>query len=96
VGVQPVVLRLFWQSGSGNDSVTLGATGTNGQSWNVQMTFGTGNDTLTLAGGTAVQPNSLSGIIGMAGPPGGNSFAPTGSLAAGTWIIVPPFTIKNV
>jgi hypothetical protein len=87
---------LFWNSGNGNDSVTLGAAGTNGQAFTVQMQFGTGNDTLTLAGGTVAAPNSLSGFIDMGGPPGGNSFDPTGSLAAGNWVVVQPFTLQNV
>jgi hypothetical protein len=89
---------LHWTSGNGNDSVTFGdATNAAGEFWNVNMRFGTGNDTLTLAGnGTVASPEQLSGFIDMGGPPGGNSFDPTGSLAAGTWVIVPPFTLQNV
>jgi hypothetical protein len=88
---------LNWSSGNGNDSVTFGnATNVPG-AWNVHMRFGTGNDTLTLAGnGTVASPNALTGFIDMGGPPGGNSFDPTGSLAAGTWVIVSPFTLQNV
>jgi hypothetical protein len=88
---------LFWNSGNGNDSVTFGdATQTAGQVWNVFMQFGTGNDTLTLAGnGTPLAPNGLTGFIDMGGPPAGNQFDPTGSLAAGTWVTIPPFTIQN-
>jgi hypothetical protein len=88
---------LFWNSGNGNDSVTFGdATNVPG-TWNVNMRFGTGNDTLTLAGtGTVATPNALTGFIDFGGPPGGNSFDPTGSLAAGTWVTVQPFTIQNV
>jgi hypothetical protein len=88
---------LNWSSGNGNDSVTLGdATNVPG-TWNVSMRFGTGNDTLTLAGnGTVATPNSLTGFVDLGGPPGGNAFDPTGSLAAGTWVIVPPFTLQNV
>jgi hypothetical protein len=41
-------------------------------------------------------PERLTGTVDMGGPPGGNSFDPTGSLAAGTWITVSPFTLKNV
>jgi hypothetical protein len=89
---------LNWTSGNGNDSVTLGdATNAAGETWNVHMQFGTGNDTLTLAGnGTVAAPEALTGFIDMGGPPGGNSFDPTGSLAAGTWVIVSPFTLQNV
>jgi hypothetical protein len=88
---------LRWNSGDGNDSVTFGdATNAPGL-WNVHMQFGTGNDTLTLAGnGTVATPNKLTGFLDMGGPPGVNSFDPTGSLAAGTWIIVSPFTRQNV
>jgi hypothetical protein len=61
------------------------------------MTFGTGSDTLTLAGnGTLLTPNYLTGFVDMGGPPGGNSFDPTGSLAAGTWVVEQPFTLQNV
>jgi hypothetical protein len=87
---------LTWLSGNGNDSVTFGATGANGEFFNVNMRFGTGNDTLTLAGGTVATPNSLSGFIDMGGPPAGNSFDPTGQLAAMTWVTVSPFTLQNV
>jgi hypothetical protein len=85
-----------WTSGNGNDNVTLGAAGTNGQAFNVHMQFGTGNDTLALAGGTVATPNSITGFVDMGGPPGGNAFDPTGSLVAGTWVIVGPFTLQNV
>jgi hypothetical protein len=90
--------QLLWTSGNGNDSVTFGdATNAAGETWNVNMRFGTGNDTLTLAGnGTVASPEALTGFIDMGGPPGGNSFDPTGSLAAGTWVIVSPFTLQNV
>jgi hypothetical protein len=90
--------KLNWISGNGNDSVTFGdATNSAGEFWNVNMQFGTGNDTLTLAGnGTVASPEQLGGFIDMGGPPGGNSFDPTGSLAAGTWVIVSPFTLQNV
>ncbi|HZY85828.1 MAG TPA: hypothetical protein VFE78_13420 [Gemmataceae bacterium] len=90
--------QLRWTSGNGNDSVTFGdASNTPGGTWNVSMRFGTGNDTLTLAGnGTVATPNALTGFIDMGGPPGGNSFDPTGSLAAGTWVTVSPFTLQNV
>jgi hypothetical protein len=90
--------RLFWSSGNGNDSVTFGdGTNSAGETWNVQMQFGTGSDTLTLAGnGTVATPEFLTGFIDMGGPPGGNSFDPTGSLVAGTWVIVEPFTLQNV
>ena len=85
-----------WTSGNGNDNVTLGAAGTNGQAFNVHMQFGTGNDTLTLAGGTVVAPNTITGFVDMGGPPGGNAFDPTGQLATGTWVVLPPFTLQNV
>jgi hypothetical protein len=87
-----------WRSGNGNDSVTFGdATNVAGAAWNVSMQFGTGNDTLTLAGnGTVAAPELLSGFIDMGGPPGGNQFDPTGSTAAGTWKIISPFTVQNV
>jgi hypothetical protein len=90
--------RLFWNSGNGNDSVTFGdATNAAGEIWNVQMQFGTGSDTLTLAGnGTMASPEVLTGFIDLGGPPGGNSFDPTGSLVAGTWVIAGPFTLQNV
>jgi hypothetical protein len=90
--------QLLWTSGNGNDSVTFGdASNAAGETWNVNMTFGTGNDTLTLAGnGTVGTPEFLTGFIDMGGPPGGNSFDPTGSVAAGTWAIVQPFTLQNV
>jgi hypothetical protein len=90
--------QLLWSSGNGNDSVTFGdASNAAGETWNVNMRFGTGNDTLTLAGnGTVASPEGLTGFIDMGGPPGGNSFDPTGSLAAGTWVIVQPFTLQNV
>jgi hypothetical protein len=96
IGNAPAGL-LSWNSGNGNDSVTFGdATNVPG-AWNVNMRFGTGNDTVTLAGnGTVATPNTLSGLIDMGGPPGGNSFDPTGSLAAGTWVTVSPFTLQNV
>jgi hypothetical protein len=85
---------LNWTSGNGADSVTLGsATSPTGQVWNVHMQFGTGSDTLTLAG-PATQ--FLTGFIDMGGPPGGNSFDPTGQLAAGTWVVIQPFTLQNV
>jgi hypothetical protein len=89
---------LFWTSGNGNDSVTFGdGTNSAGETWTVNMRFGTGNDTLTLAGnGTVASPENLTGFIDMGGPPGGNSFDPTGSLAAGTWQTVSPFTLQNV
>ncbi len=88
---------LNWHSGSGNDSVTFGDATNAPSTWNVFMQFGTGNDTLTLAGnGTVATPNALTGFVDMGGPPGGNSFDPTGSTAAGTWIIVQPFTLQNV
>jgi hypothetical protein len=88
---------LFWTSGNGNDSVTFGDTTNAPSIWNVQMRFGTGNDTLTLAGkGTVATPNGLTGFIDMGGPPAGNSFDPTGSLVTGTWIIVSPFSLQNV
>lgn len=88
---------LNWTSGSGNDSVTFGDATNTPSTWNVNMRFGTGNDTLTLAGnGTVATPNFLTGFIDMGGPPGGNSFDPTGSLLAGTWVIVQPFTLQNV
>jgi hypothetical protein len=89
---------LFWNSGNGNDSVTFGdATNSAGETWTVNMRFGTGNDTLTLAGnGTVASPEGLTGFIDMGGPPGGNQFDPTGSLAAGTWVTIQPFTIQNV
>jgi hypothetical protein len=88
---------LFWNSGNGNDSVTFGdGTNTPGV-WNVFMQFGTGNDTLTLAGtGSPATPNGLTGFIDMGGPPGGNSFDPTGQVAAGNWAILSPFTLQNV
>src|SRR5262249_48657917 len=58
-----------YHSGNGNDSLTLVPT-TDGV-WNVLMTFGTGNDTLDLAGtGTQL----LSGTVDFGGPPGGNTF----------------------
>jgi hypothetical protein len=84
---------LTWNSGNGNDSVTFGdATNTPGE-WNVHMQFGTGSDTVTLAGnGTVATPNQLTGVIDTGGPPGVDSFDPTGSLAAGTWVIIPPFS----
>jgi hypothetical protein len=90
--------QLRWTSGNGNDSVTFGdATNSAGETWNVSMRFGTGNDTLTLAGnGTVASPEGLTGFIDMGGPPGGNSFDPTGSLAAGTWVVISPFTLQNV
>jgi len=85
---------LHWTSGNGNDSVTLGdGTTMAGEVWNVHMQFGTGNDTLALAG-PATQ--TLTGFIDMGGPPGGNSFDPTGQTGAGTWVIVSPFTLQNV
>jgi hypothetical protein len=89
---------LSWFSGNGNDLLTLGDGSTAaGEVWNVFMRFGTGNDTLTLGpGGTLASPEALTGFIDMGGPPGGNSFDPTGSLAAGTWITLPPFVLQNV
>jgi hypothetical protein len=89
---------LNWTSGNGNDSVTLGdATNSAGEVWNVNMRFGTGSDTLTLAGnGTVASPEGLTGFIDMGGPPAGNQFDPTGSLAAGTWVTISPFTLQNV
>ncbi len=88
---------LFWKSGNGNDSVTLGDATNVPSVWNVHMQFGTGSDTLTLAGnGTVATPNGLTGFVDMGGPPGGNSFDPTGSLAAGTWVTIAPFTLQNV
>jgi hypothetical protein len=87
---------LNWSSGSGNDSVTLGAAGANGQTWDVNMRFGAGNDTLTLAGGVPATPDSLTGFLDLGGPPGGNTFDPTGSLASGGWVVVAPFTLQNV
>jgi hypothetical protein len=95
--------RLYWTSGNGDDSVTFGdATSVGGQSWNVQMQFGTGSDTLTLAdstttapGITPATPDFLTGFVDMGGPPGGNSFDPTGSTGTGSWVIVPPFTLQN-
>jgi hypothetical protein len=96
--------RLFWTSGSGNDSVTFGNdSSVGGQTWNVQMHFGSGSDTLTLAdstsgapGITPATPDSLTGLVDMGGPPGGNSFDPTGSTGTGSWVIVQPFTLQNV
>jgi hypothetical protein len=86
-----------WASGNGNDSVTFGDATNRPGTWNVYMLFHPGNDTITLAGnGTVATPNSLTGFISMGGPPGGNSFDPTGSLAAGTWQIVQPFKYQNV
>jgi hypothetical protein len=89
---------LSWNSGNGADSVTFGdSSNAAGETWNVNMRFGTGNDTLTLAGnGTVGSPEALTGFIDMGGPPGGNQFDPTGSTAAGTWVIVSPFTLQNV
>src|SRR5207245_8133889 len=89
---------LYWTSGNGNDSVMLGgATNAPGETWNVNMRFGTGSDTLTLAGnGTVANPEKMTGFIDMGGPPAGNSFDPTNSLGAGTWVIVSPFTLQNV
>jgi hypothetical protein len=89
---------LSWSSGNGNDSVTLGdGTTAPGEVWNVFMRLGTGNDTLTLGpGGTLANPEKLTGFIDMGGPPGGNSFDPTGQLGLGTWITLPPFTLQNV
>ena len=73
------------------------ATNQGPERWNVHMQFGTGSDTLTLAGnGTVASPEQLTGVVNMGGPSGGNAFDPTGSLAAGTWITVAPFTRQNV
>jgi hypothetical protein len=89
--------QLTWNSGNGNDSVTFGDASNQPGHWNVDMQFGNGNDTLILAGnGTVASPNGLTGFIDLGGPAGGNSFDPTGSLGAGTWIIISPFTIQNV
>ena len=89
---------LSWHSGSGNDTVTLGdATNAAGETWIVQMRFGSGHDTLTLAGnGTVATPEALTGLIDMGGPLGGNTFDPTGSRAAGTWVTVQPFTLLHI
>jgi hypothetical protein len=88
---------LSWRSGNGNDSVTFGDfSNSAGGNWNVQMHFGSGNDTLVLAGnGTVATPNALSGFIDMGGAPGVNSFDPTGARGAGTWIIIQPFTLLH-
>jgi hypothetical protein len=94
--------RLFWTSGNGNDSVTFGdSNSVGGQTWNVQMRFGTGNDTITLgvAGGiTPANPDFLTGFIDMGGPPGMNVFDSGNALGATppAWIVVQPFTLQNV
>ncbi len=90
--------QLTWNSGNGQDSLTLGdATNQGGELWNVHMQFGSGSDTFVLAGnGTVATPERLAGFVDMGGPRGANAFDPTGSLAAGTWLTVSPFTLKHV
>jgi hypothetical protein len=48
------------------------------QTWNVNFHFGTGSDTLTLMAATNQQ--FITGFVDMGGPPGGNSFDPTGQV----------------
>jgi hypothetical protein len=93
IGVAPGG-KLNWQSGNGNDSVTLAdETSPDNQVWNVNMRFGTGNDTLALGAGPLNQ--QLTGFIDMGGPPGGNSFDPTNQLGV-NWSILQPFALQNV
>jgi hypothetical protein len=61
-----------------------------GSAWNVNMTFGTGNDKLTLSD-AAPATQFISGFVDLGGPPGGNTFN-----QGLNWTIDEPFTLKNV
>jgi hypothetical protein len=86
---------LSYTSGNGNDSLTLGdGTTAAGETWNVNLRFGTGSDTLALSA-AAPATQFLTGFVDMGGPPLGNSFDPTGQLGV-NWSIVQPWTLQNV
>jgi large repetitive protein len=74
-----------YRSGNGDDSLTL-APDSDGL-WNVDITFGTGNDTLTLAGtGNEV----ITGKVDFGGPAGGNTLN-----QGANWTFGSPFSIFN-
>jgi hypothetical protein len=55
------------------------------------MHFGTGSDTLTLAGPAAAHSEFITGLVDLGGPPGGNQFV------QGTgWDVLQPWTLQNV
>jgi hypothetical protein len=79
---------LRWTSGNGNDSLTL--TDTNspaGTTWNVSILFGSGDDTLTLAGATT---QFLTGSADGGGRILGNVFS-----QGANWTLQSPFTLSN-
>jgi hypothetical protein len=71
--------------------VTLsdGAT-TSASTWNVHMTFGTGNDTPTLSE-AAPAPQFITGFVDMGGTPFGNTFN-----QGLNWTTLSPWTLHNV
>jgi hypothetical protein len=76
---------LFWTSGNGTDSVTFAPT-TAGQTWSVDMTFGTGTNTLNLAG--TGNPEFITGAVRGSG--GADTF-----IQGPNWVIVPPFDVSS-
>jgi hypothetical protein len=76
---------LFWASGSGADSLTLSPAAA-GQAWNVNVRFGSNDDTFTLggAGGT------ISGSVDGGGRVLGNVF-----VQGAGWTIGSPWTLSN-
>lgn len=81
--------KLIWNSGTGTDALTLGPSDpSTSYVWNVNLRFGNGSNSLTLA--TDIVPQSIIGTV-IGGSGGSNTFSedPT------TWSIVSPFTISN-
>jgi hypothetical protein len=73
---------LRWAGGNGNDSLTL-APAAAGTGWNVNVLFGSGDDSFTLAGAGGFISGSVDG--------GGTNVFTQGA----GWAIVPPWTLQN-
>jgi hypothetical protein len=76
---------LFWTSGNGADSLTLNPT-VAGQTWNVNVRFGSSDDTFTLAGAGGTITGSVDG--------GGHVLGNVFTQGAG-WTIGSPWTLSN-
>jgi hypothetical protein len=79
--------QFSWNSGNGNDSLTLAPT-TAGQSWNVKIKFGDGDDTFTLGGTGAGQ--SITGRVDGGGHVTANVFT-----QGSNWTPGSPFRVVN-
>jgi hypothetical protein len=73
---------LRWASGNGNDVLTLAPTAS-GTGWNVDVRFGSGEGSFTLAGAGGFISGTVNG--------GGTNVFTQGA----GWVIVPPWTLQN-